>query len=481
MLGGLWYRNQMGTRCLAAVSVGLVWWCLAAPAHADPKSEIATKSKAAMVSYDSMDYEAARRLLNQALAIAKKAKLDKDPIVARVYLALGIAQLAGSDPEAAKVAFLSAAQIDPKITIDPAYKSPELVKMLEEARAAATDGSPEPADAVDCKAIKGLQHTIVDRSPGGAPQPIEAVIGADLTPARVVVMYRPEGAIDFVEARLTKQGGCKYAGTIPASATRGSLVHYYLAAYDANNKVLAAKGSSGSPNIMALGTAPATPALRRDPEDPVNGGKKVPAGGGNAGAAAGISAAVVAGGKAPKILLAVSGGTGLGYVTGKTESGNQVQTCCIGASLVVVTPELGYYLNPKLSVGVAVRLGLPIGANTMGHSTVAPGVFLRVHRAFSASGDGLRVMGELGGGILRNTIKLDITETGPGMDTDIVAQGPLLIGAGLGYTKHVSKSLAFLVDIGAIAGIAVVGKVGSAINLNTGVSADMSVGVAVGF
>jgi hypothetical protein len=478
VLGGLWYRNQMGTRCLAAVSVGLVWWCLGAPAHADPKSEIATKSKAAMVSYDSMDYEAARRLLNQALAIAKKAKIDKDPIVARVYLALGIAQLAGSDPEAAKVAFLSAAQIDPKITIDPAYKSPELVKMLEEARAAATDGGVEPAsEGVDCKAARGLQHTVVDRSPGGAPQPIEAVIGADLTPARVVVMYRPEGAIDFVEVRLTKQGGCKYAGTIPASATRGSLVHYYLAAYDATNKVLAAKGSSGAPNVMALGTLPPRPA----PEDPVGGGKRGPSGSGNTGAAAGVSAGVVAGGKTPKIMLAVSGGTGLGYVTGKTESGNQVQSCCIGTSLVVLAPELGYYLNPRLSIGVAVRLGLPVGANTMGHSTLAPGVFLRVHRAFSASGDGLRVMGELGGGILRNTIKLDVTETGPGMDTDIVAQGPLLIGAGLGYTKHVSKSLAFLVDIGAIAGIAVVGKVGSAINLNTGVSADMSIGVAVGF
>jgi hypothetical protein len=465
----------MGTRCLAAVIVGIVW-CLAAPAKADPKSEIAAKSKAAMASYDSMDYEAARRLLNQALAIAKKAKLDKDPIVARVYLDLGIAQLAGSDQEAAKVAFLSATQIDPKITVDAAYRSPELVKMLEEARAAATDGGAEPAsDGIDCKAVKGLQHTIVDSSKGGAAQPIEALVAGDLTPARVVVMYRPEGAIDFVEAKLTKQGGCKYAGTIPASAMHGSLVHYYIAAYDANNKVLAAKGSSGSPNIMELGAA----APRPDAEDPINGGKKPPAGGGpTGGGGTGVSAGVVAG-KAPKIVFAVSGGTGLGYVTGTTEGNNKVQTCCIGASLVVITPELAYNTSRKLSIGIAARLGLPLGANITGHSTLAPAVFLRVRRAFSASGDGLRVMGELGGGILRNTIKLD--EIMPGMDTDIVAQGPLLIGAGLGYTKHFGSSLAFLVNLDAIAGLAVVKKLGSAINLNTGVSADMSVGLAVGF
>jgi len=469
----------MGTRFLAAVTAGIVW-CMAAPALADPRAEIVAKSKAAMASYDSMDYEAARRLLNQALAIAKKAKLDKDPIVARIYLDLGIAQLAGSDQEAAKVAFLSAAQIDPKITIDAAYKSPELVKMLEEARAAATEGGTEPvADGGDCKAVKGLQHTIIDTGKAGVAQPVEALVASDLAPARVVVMYRPEGAIDFVETKLTKQGGCKYTGTIPGSAMHGSLVHYYIAAYDANNKVLAAKGSSGSPNILELGGTARGPS---ETEDPINGGKAGAARGGTA--SAGISAGGSAGGKSPKIMLAVSGGTGLGYVTGTTEGGSKVQTCCIGSSLVVLTTELGYYLNPGLSIGIAGRFGLPIGANTMGHSILAPGVLVRVRRAFSASGDGIRVMGELGGGILRNTIKLDAPPPGSpnaGMDTDIVAQGPLLLGAGLGYTKHLGSSVAFFVDLDAIAGIAIVNKVGSAINLNTGIGADLTLGLALGF
>jgi hypothetical protein len=451
--------------------------CLALPAHADPKAEIAAKSRAAMASYDSMDYEAARRLLNQALAIAKKAKLDRDPIVARVYLDLGIAQLAGSDQEAAKVSFLSAAQIDPKITIDAGYKSPELVKMLEEARAAAGDGGAEPvSDGIDCKAVRGLQHTILDTGKSGVAQPIEALIGPDLAPARVVVMYRPEGALDFIEARMTKQGVCKYAGTIPASATRGNLVHYYVAAYDANNKVLAAKGSSGLPNVLEFGT----PSPRHDPEDPIHGGKDEPGGGGNTSTR--VSAGVAAEGASPRILFAVSGGSGFGYVTGTTESGNKVQTCCIGASLVVITPELGYYVTPTLAIGVAARLGIPVGANIMGHSTLAPSVLFRVHRALSASGEGLRVTGELGGGILRNTLKIDSTAAGgPGMDTDIVAQGPLLVGAGIGYTKRLGGSLTFLADLDAVAGIALVDKVGSAIHLNTGIGADLSLGLEVGF
>src|SRR5262249_41360534 len=127
----------MRTRCLAAVIAGIVG--LTAPAHAEPRAEIAAKTKAAMASYDALDYDAARRQLNQALAIARKARLDKDPIVARVYLDLGIAQLAASDPEAARAALRSAVQIDPKIAIDAAYRSPELVKLLEQVRAAAAE------------------------------------------------------------------------------------------------------------------------------------------------------------------------------------------------------------------------------------------------------------------------------------------------------------------------------------------------------
>lgn len=474
-LEGLWYRDAMATRCLAVVIAGIVW-CLAAPAYADPRAEVAAKTRAAMASYDAMDYEAARRLLNQALAIAKKAKLDRDPIVARVYLDLGIAQLAGSDQEAAKVAFLSAAQIDPRIAIDAAYKSPELVKLLDEAKAAAGDGGEPPGDgSVDCKTVRGLSHTIIDTGKAGVPQPIEALIGSDLSPARIVVMYRPEGAIDFTEARLARQAGCHYAGTIPALGMHGSLVHYYIAAYDANNKVLVAKGSSGSPNIIelrGLGGAP------RDPEDPING--KQPPGGG--GPSAGISGAAIPGGKPPRIVFTVAVGTGLGYVTGTTEGGNKVQTCCIGTSLFVITPELGYNVSPKLSIGVAVRLGIPFGANIAGHSAVAPAGFLRIHHVFSESGDGVHVMGEVGAGILRNTIKIDASATNmPGMDTDIVAQGPLLLGAGLGYTKHLGDSIAFLAELDAIAGIAVVRTFGSAINLNSGLGADMSVGFAVGF
>jgi hypothetical protein len=452
---------------LAAVAAVGVLWCLAAPAHADPRSDIAAKARAAMASYDAMDYDAARKLLNQALAIAKRAKLDRDPIVARVYLDLGIAQLAASDQEAAKVAFLSAVQIDPKIAIDPGYKSAELVRMLDDARAAGGDTG-EPSD--DCRGIRGIQHAPIEGARRGVAQPIDVAIGGDIAPARVVVMYRPEGAIDFTEGRLTRQSGCRFTGSIPAAAMHGAVVHYYIAAYDANNKVLVAKGSSGSPSVLDLGSPGGAP---REPELPAGGRPGAPPEHDTPAPAVGARA------PAHRIVVAASVGTGVGYVSGKTEGDNVVQQCCLGVSRVVITPEVRYNLTPRVSLGAVARLGLPLGANIMGHSSLAPAGLVRLGYAFSDTGGGLHVMAELGFGILRNTIQLD-TET-PGMDTDVVAQGPLLLGTGIGYTQRLGDSLALLFDLDIIGGIAVVDKLGTAIHLNNGIGADMRLGVSVGF
>ena len=146
---------------------------------------------------------------------------------------------------------------------------------------------------------------------------------------------------------------------------KGTVLHDYVAAYDANNKVVAGKGSSGSPNIIELSAGLGT---KPDGEDPING-KKPPGGGTGSGGA--VTGGGVVAPQGDKMYVGVVGGTGFGYVTGKTELNNTVENCCIGNSLVVITPELGYYVNPQLSIGLAVRLGVPVGANIDGHSTLA--------------------------------------------------------------------------------------------------------------
>lgn len=324
----------MGTRSFArGIAVLLVMLCASSLAFADPKGDINAKSKEAMENYDLMEYDAAKKLLNQALAIAKKAKLDKDTITAKIYLSLGIAEFAAGNADAAKVAFVSAVQIDAKVQIDAAYKSPDLTKLLDEAKKEAGGGGSAKPDKtepdlpaepeIDCAAVKGLQHTIMDTAPAAAPAKMEALVGGDINPVKVAIMYRAGGATDFTEVKMTKEGECKYTGAIPAAAMKGELVHYYVGAFDSNNKVIAAKGSSGSPNILELSAAVAVKG-GGDNEDPI-GGKGGGTGGGSEGGS--IGGGVVAGGKAPKVMITLAGGTGFGYVTGATEGGNMVEQC----------------------------------------------------------------------------------------------------------------------------------------------------------
>jgi hypothetical protein len=465
----------MRARSLLALIAILVTFRVA---HAEGRADVEKKIKEAMEQYDLMDYDAAKRLLNQALATAKTAKLDKDSISAKVYLDLGIVAFVNNDQEAAKAAFVSAVQIEGKIQIDPAYKTAEMAKLLDQVRGeAGSSGAAEPAVgvAVNCSSVKGLKHDLIDSAKGGAPLAVEAELGRDVKATHVSVFYRPEGATDFTEIKMSAQG-CKYTATIPASGMKGTLVHYYIAAYGDGIKPVAAKGSQGSPNIIEV-TAPVAGSGHKDDEDPISGGKKdsgAAAVGGDVG-----SSVPVRSPKHPHLMLAVSGGTGFAYVSGTTEIGNPVRSCCIGNSLAVILPELGYFVSRQTSISVVGRIGLALGANVDPHAIAAPGGLLRVRHALASDGDGVRVMGQIGVGILRNTIKLDMATNG--MDTDVVAQGPLLVGAGVGYTKNLSENVAFLADLSALAGIAVVNSFGSAPKLNSGVGADLSLGLQLAF
>jgi hypothetical protein len=486
----------MRARSLVALAA-VIFVGLARSAHADPRGDIEKKIKEAMESYDLMDYDASKKLLNQALASAKKAKLDKDPIAAKAYLDLGIVSFVNNDQDAAKLSFLSAVQIDPKIQIDPAYKSPEMAKLLEEARSEAKGsggGSSEPVvsnggGGGDCAGVSGLDHTIIDNAKAGVALPIEAQLGSDVKAAKVSVMFRPEGSTDFTEVKMTKQGDCKYVAQIPASALKGSLVHYYVAAFNAAGKVIASKGAAGSPNIVELtgGGGGAKSGGGGDDEDPLGNGKKPPppsgggdSGGGEVSGGDTTSSVTVGAPKASKVSIMASVGSGFGFLAANnvTEAMNPVKSAGFGTAWAVFTPEIAYAPSAQLSIGLAGRFAIPVGANIDGHSPVGPAGLLRLRYAFDPSGNGVHIMGQAGVGILRSTLQLDNTMSGMG-DVDIVAQGPLLLGAGLGYAKHVSSSVTFLADLGALAGIAVVDKIGLA-PMNTGVTLDISLGLAFG-
>jgi len=119
---------------VAGAALGLLFCLSVRTAHADPKAEVQQKIKEGMENYDLMDYDNAKKALNQAIDKGKKGKLEKDPVLARAYLDLGIVAFAVPDQDQAKSSFASAVKIDPKIQIDAAYKSAELAKLLDDVR-----------------------------------------------------------------------------------------------------------------------------------------------------------------------------------------------------------------------------------------------------------------------------------------------------------------------------------------------------------
>lgn len=446
-------------------------------AHADAKKDVQQKLKEAMENFDLLEYEEAKKLLGQALSIAKKGRLDKDPIAAQIHVRLGIVQLAGlQDADAAKASFAAAVAIDPKVQIDAAYKTPDMQKLLEEARGATGAGSAAAPAGGDCD-VAGIQHTIVDTAPAGAALTIEAEVGEDVQPSKVSVLYRAPGATDFAEVKMTKAGGCTYSGAIPASAFSGDVVHYYVAAYNKAGKAVATKGSAGSPNLIEVSGRAAVTGDGADDELPDHlRGKGGGAAGGDGGT---VEGGVMVGTKTPTVFVAVVAGSGGGYVTGKTEQENSEVKCCFAPGLLHLLPEIGVYLSPQTSVSLAGRIGFPIGANIKGHSTSAPSALLRLRYAFGAQGDGVQIVGSLGGGIIRNTIKL--REANPEMDTDIAAIGPLLAGVGAGYIASLGGPLKLTAELNTLAGIPVVDELGSAPRLNFGVQIDVNVGLLFGF
>ena len=77
---------------VAVAFVAMLGLALGTHARADAKTkkEIQQKIKEAMENYDLLEYEEARKILNQALTVAKKAKMESDPVTAKVHLRLGI-------------------------------------------------------------------------------------------------------------------------------------------------------------------------------------------------------------------------------------------------------------------------------------------------------------------------------------------------------------------------------------------------------
>lgn len=290
---------MLGRHALAPVPALL--WLLAgtialcpAPARAGEAEKIERLNKKAMEDYDALEFESARKTLVDCVARLRSAGLDETPLAARTFINLGMVYVAGlHDRSRGEKLFEKALRIDPTLRLDPAVATPELkeawdeaLKSLpgrkrdkaEEARAPEQPQPllpPEPAQnptKAEPGAAETLRHTPVEEVAVG--QRIAVYAHPLVNIARATLFYRAPGQEHYSQVPMGKSRKVPgdIVGYVPAEASSGKSLQYYIEIYDGAGAVVGHQGAADSPFIVSIGTgagAAGGAAGGEDKEDPL--------------------------------------------------------------------------------------------------------------------------------------------------------------------------------------------------------------------
>lgn len=234
----------------------------AAPARAESVEQQVTRlNQRAMGDYDSLEFEAARRKLLAALQLLSANRLDHSALAAKTRANLGVVYINGLKSRDSGVQqFVELLKIQPDYRLDPNVDTPELAEAFAAAKAQlGISNAPTAAT---------LQHTPIEGSRPGVPIAVRAQLEGG-SGAHVALWVRGSGYPDFVEVPMRPSGDGTWVGVIPAEATAGSAVQYYLEARDADGRVLASSGAASSPHVIELARAAPPGTAVTDREDPL--------------------------------------------------------------------------------------------------------------------------------------------------------------------------------------------------------------------
>ena len=253
-------------------------------------------NKKALDDYDTLDWDAAKRILLDALVAGKKAGLDNHPVMGRTYIHLGAVYITGfKDRQKGLQSFSRALEIDPTIQLSKGIETSEVTSAFTEAQRNARSGgssasaggggdenAPPPKKKRRGPVMEGdaassddhpkpkKHHPSGDEEPDlpahvGAldcPEPDEAIIDKPLTVrcvvapnlpvASVYLMYRAPDKQDYNEVVMTKSPKGWLQAKIPKKAVTGKSVQFYFEGRNAAGKPVVANGGADSPNIVLV-------------------------------------------------------------------------------------------------------------------------------------------------------------------------------------------------------------------------------------
>jgi tetratricopeptide (TPR) repeat protein len=444
---------------------------LVARAQSDEAVDKVTKmNKKAVEEYENLNFEESRKILKEALDYCAQNGLDKHPVKARTHIHLGIVILAGfKQREVAIKQFRKALEIQPDIKLTKSLANPEVQEAFDEAVAGM--GQPEKPDnagkaadqktdkAADQKTDKAdkpadggpISHDAIAEGTQGGTITVTAKVDVNLDVKKMILAYRPDGASEFLGRVMKEVTQGNWTADIPATATAGNRVAYYLEAQGADDNTLGTKGTADDPMIIALKGSGAPEKGKasgdgdKDDDDNDDG---------------------------PHWFLGLGLGSGIGYAKGNGEvnADSKVTGSFASASLGHLAPELGYFVKPNVLLSLQLRLQLVSGVNGRvldptddscgsdhfcSPAKSAFAAFAKVAYLFGENAFHPYLSGAVGGGQIRHVAKFPTltkcgsSGTSPGTDVcdDTILAGPVFVGPGGGVIFNASDNFALTLGL----------------------------------
>jgi hypothetical protein len=447
-----------GSRALACLLVLAAQLAFSTIARADADDaansaavdKVTKMNKKAVEEYENLNFEEARKILKDALDLCGQSGLDKHPIKARTHVHLGVVILAGfKQRDLAIKQFKKALEIQPDIKLTKSLANPEVQEAFDEAVAQAAKpdvaeggGDSKPPPPEKPVSVEPLKHQPITQGTQGKALSLQAAVDASAGAKRVVLNFKPDGAQEFTERDMTELAPGTWSGSIPATATGGNRVAYYIEVQGDNEQVLATKGTEDAPlmvNLKGAG-APETPEKPGDDKD-----------------------------EGPHWFLGLGLGSGIGWTTGNGEVNVSNKISPPGfapAQLGHLLPEIGYFFGPRWLLSLQLRLQLVTGPteepdkadlmcgsdHVCSPAKYALAVLGKVAYLMGSSDFHPFVSLAAGGGYIRHVATFTSTGKVCGADgtqtcVDTVAAGPVLIGPGVGFLYNLTD--AFALSLGA--------------------------------
>src|SRR6478609_2280458 len=264
----MFFRRIVRISVVAALAFCLAQTRAAAQPN-DATEKITQLNREALAAVDKREFEKARELLKRALDMCKAAGLEQHPVAARTHIHMGVIIIQGfKNPELGRKQFAMALAIDPSITITKSLSTPDLEEAFAEAKAsggalaagdesgpAATPPPPPPPKAAtrtNAPSSSGFSYHTVSEVKQGSSIIVTVTVEESLKFSKLVLAYREQGTSDFLGREMEPVGDGAYRAEIPASATTGSSVAYYMEAQDDQGNAVASRGNETRPLVISF-------------------------------------------------------------------------------------------------------------------------------------------------------------------------------------------------------------------------------------